>query len=81
VSGDEVRVVVDGEYVQVSGRRTLSRAGQNQRHLLIELPQGPFERVLRMRAPYDADGVTAKLENGILTVELPRTRAARAPSR
>jgi HSP20 family protein len=72
VSSDEVRVVVDGEYVQISGRRTLSRAGQNQRHLLIELPQGPFERVLRMRAPYDADAVTARLENGILIVELPR---------
>ena len=77
VSSDEVRVVVDGEYVQISGRRALSRAGQNQRHLLIELPQGPFERVLRMRTPYDADAVTAKLENGILIVELPRaeTRA------
>jgi HSP20 family protein len=72
VSSDEVRLVVDGEYVQISGRRSLSRAGQNQRHLLIELPQGPFERVLRMRAPYDADAVTAKLENGILIVELPR---------
>ena len=72
VSGDDVRVVVDGEYVQISGRRALARAGQNQRHLLIELPQGPFERVLRMRTAYDADAVTAKLENGILTVELPR---------
>jgi HSP20 family protein len=72
VSSDEVRLIVDGEYVQISGRRTLSRAGQNQRHVLIELPQGPFERVLRMRAPYDADAVTAKLENGILVIELPR---------
>ena len=72
VSSDEVRVVVDGEYVQISGRRTLSRAGQNQRHLLIELPQGPFERVLRMRTPYDADAVRARLEDGILIVELPR---------
>lgn len=72
VPSDDVRVVVDGEYVQISGRRSLSRAGQNQRHLLIELPQGPFERVLRMRTPYDADAVTAKLENGILIVELPR---------
>lgn len=72
VSSDEVTLVVDGEYVQISGRRTLSRAGQNQRHVLIELPQGPFERVLRMRTPYDADAVTAKLENGILAIELPR---------
>jgi HSP20 family protein len=75
VTSDEVKLVVDGEYVQISGRRTLSRAGQNQRHLLIELPQGPFERVLRMRTPYDADAVTAKLENGILVVELPRVES------
>jgi HSP20 family protein len=72
VPNEEVRVVVDGEYVQICGRRGLPRAGDGQRHLLIEISQGPFERVLRMRAPYDADRVVARLEQGILTVELPR---------
>ena len=72
VPSDEVRVVVDGEYVQICGRRSFGRAEVSQRHLLIEIPQGPFERVLRMRTPYDADGVVARFENGVLTVELPR---------
>jgi HSP20 family protein len=72
VASDDVRVVVDGEYLQISGRRSFVRAGESQRHLLIELPQGPFERVLRMRVAYDPDRVSARLENGLLTIELPR---------
>jgi HSP20 family protein len=72
VPSDEIRVVVDGEYVQIVGRRSLGRAEESPRHLLIEIPQGPFERVLRMRTPYDADRVSARLEHGILSIELPR---------
>lgn len=76
VRSEDVRVVVDGEYLQISGRRCLSPAGSSrgdgQRHLLIEIAQGPFERVLRTRAEYDPDGVSARLENGLLTIELPR---------
>jgi HSP20 family protein len=72
VASEDARVVVDGEYLQITGRRSMTRAGANQRHLLIEIPQGPFERVLRLRAEYDADRVTARFENGILTIELPR---------
>lgn len=71
VASEDARVVVDGEYLQITGRRTLSRA-PSQRHLLIEIAQGPFERVLRLRAQYDPDRVTARLENGLLTIELPR---------
>jgi len=78
VSSDDVRVVVDGEYLQITGRRALTRPGEPLRHLLIEIAQGPFERVLRMRAEYDPEHVSARLENGVLTIELPRKeRSAR----
>jgi HSP20 family protein len=76
VRSEDVRVVVDGEYLQITGRRSLARAGESQRHLLIEIAQGPFERVLRTRAQYDADRVTARLENGLLTIELPKKDGA-----
>jgi len=75
VSSEDVRVVVDGEYVQISGRRRFGCSEDRQRHLLIEIPQGPFERVLRMRVPYDADRVGARLENGVLTIELPQRQS------
>jgi len=76
VASSDVRVVVDGEYLQIAGRRSFRRAGGSQRHLLIEIAQGTFERVLRTRAPYDPDRVSARLENGLLTIELPRRESA-----
>ena len=76
VSSEDVRVVVDGEYLSISGRRSFRRSGETQRHLLIEIGQGTFERVLCMRAAYDPDRVSAQLENGILTIELPRRDSA-----
>ena len=76
VPSEDVRVVVDGEYLQISGRRSFRRSGETQRHLLIEIGQGTFERVLRTRAAYDPDRVSARLENGILTIELPRRENA-----
>lgn len=72
VRSEDVRVVVDGEYLQVSGRRSFARSGETQRHLRMEIAQGSFERVLRTRAAYDPDRVSARLENGILSIELPR---------
>ena len=75
VASEDTRVVVDGEYLQITGRRSMSSAGPGQRHLLIEIAQGSFERVLRLRAQYDADRVTARMENGMLTIELPRKEA------
>ncbi len=76
VSSEDVRVVVDGEYVQICGRRSFGRSEVSQRHLLIEIPQGPFERVLRMRAPYDPDAVVAQFDLGVLTIELPRRQSS-----
>src|SRR5262249_12340406 len=62
VQSSDVRVVVDGEYLQISGRRSFARSGETQRHLLIEIGQGAFERVLRTRAAYDPDLVSARLD-------------------
>lgn len=72
VRSEDVRLVVDGEYLQISGRRALHREPKADRHLKMEIPDGHFERVLRLAAPYDRERVSARLENGLLTIELPR---------
>ncbi len=78
VRPEDVRLVVDGEYLQISGRRRSLRAEAPRRQLQMEIPPGHFERVLRFRASYDADRVTASLEAGILSVRLPlRARTTR----
>jgi HSP20 family protein len=72
VAPGDIRLVVDGEYLQISGRREMPNDPAPQRHLRMEIPQGPFERVLRLREPYDPDGVVASLEAGLLRVTLPK---------
>ncbi len=71
VRAESLKLVVDGEYLQVAGHRSALHHEPPKRHLQMEIPQGHFERVLRLRIPYDPDRVTASLEAGILTIRLP----------
>jgi HSP20 family protein len=70
VDSKEIRLIVDGEYLQISGRRTASYDPPPEHHLQMEIPHGHFARVLRMGKPYDPERVTATLKDGILRVEL-----------
>ena len=49
-------------------------------YLLNELPAGSFRRALRLPTPLDADKAEAALENGILTLRIPRAETARPRS-
>lgn len=75
VQPDEIRITVDGEYLQISGHRRLRTEPTPDRHLKVEIPEGNFERVLRIGAAYDAERVDATLANGMLTIVLPRAAA------
>jgi HSP20 family protein len=59
-------VSIEGEYKADEGE-----------YLLNELPNGSFQRTLRMPAPIEADAVEAKIEQGVLTLTLPKAESAR----
>lgn len=50
---------------------------QEGEYLLSELPAGNFRRSLRLPTPLDADKAEASIENGILTLRVPRSEIAR----
>jgi len=50
---------------------------QDGEYLLSELPAGTFRRTLRLPTALDADKTAASIENGILTLRVPRSEAAR----
>lgn len=52
------------------------KADENE-YLLNELPQGQFQRTLRMPSEIDAEKVEAKIVNGMLTLTLPKAESAR----
>ncbi len=71
VAGD-VRVTVDGEWLVVRGERRCPAEADLLRHHQLEILFGPFERRLRVPFPFERDQVAANLEEGFLTVVLPR---------
>jgi HSP20 family protein len=77
VRSDEVRVTVDGELVRVRGLRRAPDAAHALRLHQMEIAYGPFERSVRIAIPFEREHVSATLEEGFLTVTLPK----RTPTR
>jgi HSP20 family protein len=68
----DLRVTVDGDCLRVSGVRRAASTDGVQRLHQMEIAFGPFERVLRLEVPFEHDRVSAHLEEGFLTVTLPK---------
>jgi HSP20 family protein len=78
VRPEDIRLIVDGEYLQITGRRERRPSDPPERYIQMEIARGSFERVLRVAVPYDADRVEASVEAGILRILLPHgSRATR----
>ncbi len=60
---------------------TLSIEGQFAQHegesLMRELPAGSFRRALRLPSQLDAEKAEASIENGVLTLRIPKAESAR----
>lgn len=68
----DLSVTVDGNLLRISGVRQAASTDGVQRLHQMEIAFGPFERVMRLEVPFERDGVSAHLEEGFLTVMLPK---------
>ncbi len=59
-------VTIDGEYKQ-----------DDSEFLMRELPHGSFRRSLRLPSPVDAKKAEARIEEGVLTLTLPKAESAK----
>jgi HSP20 family molecular chaperone IbpA len=75
VRSDDLRVNVDSDVLRIRGiRRTPVVKGVRRLHQM-EITFGPFESAIRLGIPFDREGVTAHLEDGLLEVRLAKRRA------
>ena len=72
VKRDEISVTTEGEDVVLSGERSRPEWGEGAAVRRSERPFGGFRRALRMPADVRIDDIKARLDDGILTVTLPR---------
>jgi HSP20 family protein len=79
LTSDDVKVTVDDGVLSISGekKREIEEGKAGGDYHLVERQYGRFERSFRLPRMVDADKVTAKFENGVLNVSLPKSEKAK----
>jgi HSP20 family protein len=70
VSVEAVNLEVQGRTLVISGERPV-RETEGRTYQQVELPSGPFRRVIELSVDVVADQAQATYEDGILRIELP----------
>ena len=66
----QVGIEVSGRHLAITGERHLQES-EGRVYQQIEIPSGPFRRVVELQVEVDAERATATYEEGILRIELP----------
>ena len=72
VERQELEVVVDGQYLSVSGTRPEPESSECMRWHQMEIGHGRFERVLGLPAGADLERISATYQDGFLLIVIPR---------
>lgn len=70
VTIDSVNLEVQGRTLVISGERPV-RETEGRTYQQVELPSGPFRRVVELSVDVEAEQAQATYEDGILRIELP----------
>jgi HSP20 family protein len=77
VKKDQVKVTFDKGILTVDGQRKPSELPKDAEVLLNEMQIRDFSRSIRIDVDIDANNITAELEDGVLSVTLPKKEAAK----
>jgi HSP20 family protein len=73
---EDVNIQIVNEVVTITGELFSDRE-DGAAYLLAERPDGKFHRVISLPTPLDANKVEADLENGVLTLLIPKAEEAK----
>ncbi len=68
VEADSLELMLEGQFLRMAGNRKPPLAIKEKRFFQMEVEYGPFERVIRIPLPIEADKIKARMENGLLVV-------------
>jgi HSP20 family protein len=78
VKPDQVKVSVEQGVLTLRGEKDQHAEGQTETVHRYERSYGMFQRSFQLPSSVDPDRIAAKLEHGILTLELPKAERAKA---
>jgi HSP20 family protein len=70
VSLGQVGIEVSGRHVAIAGERHLQES-EGRVYQQVEIPSGPFRRIVELQVEVDAERASATYEDGVLRIELP----------
>lgn len=78
VQPDETEISVTGRFLTIKGERKEEDAEEKSNYFRQERRYGAFQRSLRLPVRVDAEQADATLDEGVLTVRLPKAAESRA---
>jgi HSP20 family protein len=70
VSLSQIGIEVSGRHLAISGERPVQET-EGRVYQQLEIPSGPFRRVVELQVEVDAERASATYEDGVLRIELP----------
>ena len=77
IKADDIELQVKGRNLTLSGERKIRGEDKGAKYHRREREAGRFSRVIGLPGDIDADGVDAKMVNGVLMVHIPKSAAAK----
>lgn len=77
LSREQIHISVENNMLTVRGEKTQETSTENETFYRTERSYGSFERSFSLPSHVDAENVSASLEDGVLTIRLPRREEAR----
>ncbi|MEJ2656936.1 MAG: Hsp20/alpha crystallin family protein [Desulfobacterales bacterium] len=77
MKSDELDIQVTGEGISISGERKISEEGNTVKYHRRERESGKFSRLINFPGKVDVNIVEASMENGVLSVTIPKSKAAK----
>lgn len=75
LKADDIHISVEKDELSIEGDLGYTR-DEDKTYLVAERPGGEFKRSFRLPSAIDADKISAKLNDGILIVEIPKSEIA-----
>jgi HSP20 family protein len=77
VKSEDLDIQVTAKGVSIAGERKIPVEGNNVKYHRREREAGKFSRLINLSDDIDVDKVDAKLENGILTMNIPKAEKSK----
>lgn len=77
IAKDQIEVTLENGVLTVAGEKKVERTKEGKRFYAVERRSGSFRRSVTLPTDVDVEKADASFENGVLTIQVPKTEAVK----